>query len=129
MLLLIPKSLWPETLAEKSELFPIEVVVEAARRVRDKVAIPLGPKKKLFELPHAQYFKNDTTSSGGAGRIAWFVDRRNNTITPIVMVAKKDKRIGKNLAVSNPEFIKKFKANFALALEDLGNKNVEIVKL
>ena len=129
MLLLIPKNLWKNTLAEKSDIFPIEVVVTAAHRVMKQTAILLGPAKKLVKLPHAQYFKTDTTSSGGAGRIAWFVDRENNTITPIVMVAKKDKKIGKNLAISNPEFVKKFKANFMLALQDIKNKDVEIVKL
>ena len=95
--------------------FSIADFIEGSNKVLKNLAIETKPPKKL---PGYKFFK---VRLGGLikGRMIVFLATASKKVVPILIRLKKDKKIGMNMALNNPEVLEQINYNLERVLDDI----------
>ena len=123
MKLIIPHSLRKSEFLPNKKTFSLEILKAAAHKALCGVGTIIKSPKKV---PKTSLEKLNLTSSQEAGRVLFLVqiEGQNNAIL-LMLRAKNDKQIGKNMTVKNQKFANSLEKNIDLMIKDLLEKNYD----
>ena len=106
------------------------MILRAAKKIRDGLGITLSKAGRRIGAPtNSKFFKLDLTGTGGAGRSVWWVLLETGDVVPLVLRAKNDKQIGKNMSAENPKFINLLSRNLDIAIQEIRKGKADGIEL
>ena len=126
MELIISKYIEEKEYAVWKQIFPLEVIKEAARQVSGGLGNTIKNSEKI---KNTVLKKIDLTSSGGAGRAIFLLVVGSGEVVLTMLRPKNDKRIGQNMSVDNPYFKVALEKHLARIATDLEQGNFERIPI
>lgn len=116
MILVITHGIYKREYASLSRIYPLESVKSAAKQVIGGLGISL---KNANKIPFTKLIKIDITSSGGAGRCAFLLLTKDETVVLLAIRNKNDRKIGRNMTIKNPHFASLLEKHYETIFEEI----------
>jgi len=114
------------------ELDPLkkQISFEELKDVARKSLLGLGDTiKSTQKIPGMVLKKMYLTTVGGAARSIFLLQLDKKATVFVMLRLKKDKRVGENMTVNNPEFTKALQRNLGVVLSDIDSKQFDVIEL
>ncbi len=108
-----------------SRYLELDDILAGAQKVIKGLAVETKPPRNL----HGFRFFKVRIGKRGKARMIVFLVTENEKVVPVLIRLKKDKIFGMNMAMNNPEVVKKISANIDCILDDIKNKKYEEFKV
>ncbi len=126
MKLIITASIKRVELEPVKGIFNLDIIKTAAKKSLQGLGDTI---KSSSKIPGTCLKKVYLTSSSGAGRVIFLLKLNSRKSVLVMIRLKNDKKIGANMTVQNPNFVKTLDKNLDIILDDLQKGKYEELDL
>ena len=126
MKLIITASIKKVEFEPAKSIFDLDIIKTAAKKSLEGLGDTIKSSNKI---PSTCLKKVYLTSSSGAGRVIFLLKLNSGKSVLVMIRQKQDKKIGANMTVQNPNFVKALDKNLDIILDDLQKGKYEELDL
>ena len=126
MKLIITASIKKVEFEPAKNIFDLDIIKTAAKKSLEGLGDTVKSSNKI---PSTCLKKVYLTSSSGAGRVIFLLKLNSGKSVLVMIRQKQDKKIGANMTVQNPNFVKALDKNLDIILDDLQKGKYEELDL
>ncbi|EKD63604.1 MAG: hypothetical protein ACD_51C00248G0002 [uncultured bacterium] len=126
MKLIITASIKKVEFEPAKSIFDLDIIKTAAKKSLEGLGDTVKSSNKI---PSTCLKKVYLTSSSGAGRVIFLLKLNSGKSVLVMIRQKQDKKIGANMTVQNPNFVKALDKNLDIILDDLQKGKYEELDL